>query len=204
MKLYYSPGACSLATHIALRMVGAEFTLERVDAATRWTETGADFEAINPKGYVPALRLADGGILTEAPAILQYIADRHPGAGLAPAPATLERARLQEHLNYVSSELHKAFKPFFAATPIDDGDRPAAVAVIARRLEPFEALLSDGRRHLVADALSVADLYLFVVANWCNFIGVDLGRWPAVAALVDRMAVLPVVREAMAAEGLIQ
>lgn len=203
MKLYYSPGACSLAAHIALRMTGAEFEIEKVDTRTKMTASGADYTRISAKGYVPALQLPSGDVLTEAPAVLQYIADRNPAAALAPESATLERARLQEHLNFVSSELHKAFKPFFAGTPIADNARPAAEDVIAKRMVHIEALLTDGRMHLVGNTVSVADLYLFVVANWCNFIGIDLGQWPNVAAFVERMAALPAVREAMTAEGLI-
>lgn len=202
MKLYYTPGACSLAVHIALRMAGRPFELERVDPATKTTVSGADFRAVNPRGYVPALMLDGGETVTEAPAILQYVADLAPQADLAPAPATLDRTRLQEVLNFVSSELHKAFKPFFSGTPIADEARPAAEEGVANRLRFAEDWLADGRRHLVGDRLSVADLYLFAIANWCNVVGIDLGRWPHVKALVARVAALPATREAVAAEGL--
>lgn len=202
MKLYYTPGACSLAVHIALRLAGQAFELERVDSTTKTTAGGADFRAVNARGYVPALVLDDGEVITEAPAVLQYIADTAPQAGLAPAPATLARTRLQEVLNFISSELHKAFKPFFAGTPIADADRPAAEQAVANRMGFAEALLSDGRPFLVGNRVTVADTYLFAVANWCNFIDIDLGRWPNVAALVERIGALPATREAMAAEGL--
>ncbi|MEQ8813181.1 MAG: glutathione binding-like protein [Thalassobaculum sp.] len=202
MKLYYSPGACSLAVHIALRLADQPFEMERVDSATKTTETGADYRAINPRGYVPALILDGGETITEAPALLQYVADQAPQAALAPAPGTLARTRLQEALNYIASELHKAFKPFFSGAPIADTDRPAAEEVVANRMGFAEAMLSDGRRHLVGDRVSVADLYLFTVANWCNFVGIDLGRWPNVQALVGRIGALPATRDAMAAEGL--
>ena len=202
MKLYYSPGACSLAVHIALRMADRKFELERVDGATKTTEAGADYRAVNPRGYVPALTLDGGETITEAPSILPYIADQTPRAALAPAPATLARTRLQEALNFISSELHKAFKPFFSGSPLADADRPAAEQAVANRMGFAEALLADGRQHLVGDRVSVADLYLFTVANWCNFIGIDLGRWPNVQALVARIGALPATRDAMAAEGL--
>lgn len=202
MKLYYTPGACSLAVHIALRLAGLSFELERVDPATKTTAGGADFRAVNARGYVPALVLDGGDVITEAPAVLQYIADHTPGAGLAPAPATLARTRLQEVLNFISSELHKAFKPFFTGSPIADADRPAAVQAVANRMGFAEALLADGRQFLVGDRITVADTYLFAIANWCNFIDIDLGPWPNVAALVQRVGALPATREAMAAEGL--
>jgi glutathione S-transferase len=202
MKLYYTPGACSLAVHIALRMAGQSFDLERVDSATKTTASGGDFRDVNPRGYVPVLELDGGDSLTEAPAVLQYVADAAPQAGLAPAAGTLARVRLQEALNFVSSELHKAFKPFFSGTPITPETRPAAEEGVANRLRFVEAWLADGRQHLVGDRLSVADLYLFTVANWCNFVGIDLGRWPHVKSLVERVAAMPATREAMAAEGL--
>jgi glutathione S-transferase len=203
MKLYYMPGACSLAPHIALRLAGQKFELEKVDTKARKTETGADYSEINPKGYVPALRLESGDVVTEGSAILQHIAGLNPAAGLAPAADTLARVRLQEHLNYIASELHKAFVPFFAASPPDDDRRRAAEQVVARRIAHFETLLSDGRTHLLGDGFTVADAYLFVVANWCNGVGIDLARWPHVAAFVGRIAVMPEVRNAMRAEGLI-
>ena len=193
MKLYYTPGACSLAVHIALRMADQKFELERVDSATKTTETGADFRAVNPRG---------GDTITEAPAVLQYVADRAPDAALAPAPTTLARTRLQEVLNFIASELHKSFKPFFSGTPLADADRPAAEEVVASRMRFVETMLADGRQHLIGDTVSVADLYLFTIANWCNFVGIDLGRWPNLKAFVARIGALPAAREAMAAEGL--
>ncbi len=202
MKLYYTPGACSLAVHIALRMADQKFELERVDSATKTTETGADFRAVNPRGYVPALTLDGGDTITEAPAVLQYVADRAPDAALAPAPTTLARTRLQEVLNFIASELHKSFKPFFSGTPLADADRPAAEEVVASRMRFVETMLADGRQHLIGDTVSVADLYLFTIANWCNFVGIDLGRWPNLKAFVARIGALPAAREAMAAEGL--
>lgn len=201
MKLYYSPSACSLSPHIVLREAGVDFELERVDMASRRTETGADFMAVNPKGYVPALRLDDGQVLTEGAAIVQYIADRHPEAGLAPPPGTIERARLQEHLNFIASELHKAFGPLFASDA-PDAAKKAAPARIGRRLDDLERTLSDGRPFLLGDRFSAADAYLFVVAGWTQPTGIGLKDWPNLSAFVARVAGRDTVREARKAEGL--
>lgn len=203
MNLYYKPGACSLAAHIALREAGVAFELEQVDTAAQKTASGADFTAINPKGYVPALRLDDGQVLTEGAAVLQFIADRAPESGLAPKPGTLERTRVQEHLNYVASELHKAFSPLFSDTPLADAARKSAEAVVARRLDYIDRLLSDGRSYLLGDTYSVADAYLFVVANWAKPTGIGLDRWPHVAAFTARVAERAPVRDALRAEGLL-
>lgn len=201
MKLYYAPGACSLASHITLREVGATFDLEKVDTKQKKTERDADFWAINPKGYVPALALDSGEILTEGAAILQFIADQHPEAGLAPAGGTIERARLQEQLNFVASELHKAFSPLFnpAAT---EAEKEAAKQRVGQKLDLVEKLLSDGRSYLVGDSFSVADAYLFVVANWTGPTGIGLERWPHVTAFQQRVAARQAVQAALKAEGL--
>ncbi|WP_282052914.1 glutathione transferase GstA [Phaeobacter inhibens] len=203
MKLYYKPGACPLASHIALQETGRLFEIEAVDTAAGRTEGGADYLAINPKGYVPALRLEDGSILTEGPAILQYIADSHPEAGLAPAAGTFARARMQEQLNWIGTELHKAFGPLFREGTSEAGQDEARVAV-AGKFDLIETQLEDGREWLVADQFSVADAYLFVVSNWANFTGIDLARWPYLAAFVSRTAARPSAQAAMRAEGLIQ
>ncbi len=204
MKLYYKPGACSLASHIALREIGGPFEIEKVDTGAQRTDDGQDFAAINPKGYVPVLRLDSGETLTEGAAILQYLADANPNAGLAPKPGTLERTRVQEHLNYVASELHKAFSPLFATPPLKGNARTAVEAKIARRMQYFEDFLSDGRDYLLGKAFSVADAYLFVVANWAKPTGVGLERWPHVAAFVDRVGQRKATQDALRAEGLIQ
>ncbi|AUR08899.1 glutathione transferase GstA [Phaeobacter sp. HS012] len=203
MKLYYKPGACPLASHIALQETGRPFEIEAVDTAAGRTEGGADYLAINPKGYVPALRLEDGSILTEGPAILQYIADSHPEAGLVPAAGTFARARMQEQLNWIGTELHKAFGPLFREGTSEAGQDEARVAV-AGKFDLIETQLEDGREWLVADQFSVADAYLFVVSNWANFTGIDLARWPYLAAFVSRTAARPSAQAAMRAEGLIQ
>ncbi|WP_186419417.1 glutathione transferase GstA [Bosea sp. CS1GBMeth4] len=202
MKLFYAPGACSLSPHIALREAGLPFTLEKVDTRTKTTESGADFYAINPRGYVPALQLDDGAVLTEGAAIVQYVADLNPEAGLAPEPATLARARLQEELNFVSSELHKGFAPLFNAAD-SDGNKEAAREKLARRFDDVEAKLADGRPHLLGERFSVADGYLFTVANWGGHVGFPLDRWPKVQAFMERIATRATVRDAMRAEGLI-
>lgn len=201
MKLYYLPGACSLASHIALREVGASFELEKLDKASKKTASGVDFLAINPKGYVPALSLDDGEVLTEGVAILQYIADQNPGKNLAPAAGSLARVRLQEHLNYVASELHKAFSPLFnpSASP---AEKEAAKERAAQKLDVVEKLLADGRSYLLGDTFSVADVYLFVVANWALPTGIGLDNWPHIAAFHQRVAARDSVQAALKAEGL--
>ena len=202
MKLYYSPGACSLSPHIVMREAGMAFDMERVDLASHQTETGADFTQINPKGYVPALRLDDGQVLTEGAAIVQYIADLHPEAGLAPKPGTLERTRLHEYLNYIAAEYHKAFVPLFTSDATEAA-KAAAVNNVGRRLDYFEKIFSDGRAYLMGDKFSVADAYLFVVSNWTKPTGISLDKWPNVTAFVARVAGRGKVQDALRAEGLI-
>ena len=201
MKLYYATGACSLAVNIVLREAGLAFEMERVDTKTHKTEHGADFYDINPKGYVPVLRLDDGEQLTEGAAIVQYIADLHPEAGLAPACGTLERARLQEHLNYLSSEVHKNFYPLFhpAAGP---EAKQAAVAALSERFNLLERQFGVGRSYLMGDRFSVADPYLYVMLTWTHYVGVDLGKWPGLIAFRDRVAKRPAVQAALHSEGL--
>ncbi len=200
MKLFYKPGACSLASHITLHELGATFDLERVNTDEQTTESGTDYRTINAKGYVPALRLDSGDILTEGAAILQYIADQNPAAKLAPAAGTLARAHLQSHLNYVASELHKAFSPFFANST--DAEKEAAEKNVKRRIAHFEEVLSDGRDFLLGDTFSVADAYFFVVASWSRPTGIDLSAFPRIGAYLERVAKRPAVQKALAAEGL--
>lgn len=202
MKLYYSPGACSLASHIILHEVAKDFEIEKVDTGAQQTETGADFSAINPKGYVPALLLDDGQVLTEGAAVLQYIADQHPRAGLAPQAGTVQRARLQEHLNFVSSELHKAFGPFFSSTASDE-DKLAAKQKVAQKMDHFESLFSDGRDYLLGEHFSVSDAYLFVVSSWATPTGIGLEQWPHLKAYAERVSKRDAVRKAMRVEGLL-
>lgn len=203
MKLYYMPGVCSQAVHIALSEIGADFTLEKVDGATKRTETGADYSAVNPLGYVPALALEDGAILLEAPAILQYLADRKPDSGLAPAAGTLDRVRLQQHLNFVASELHKSFGPFFAPIKPEGAVRDQAITKLCKRFDAVEALFADGRRYIMGEGFTVADAYLFVVASWASLIDLDLARWPHVQDYVARVAARPHVHAVLEREGLL-
>lgn len=202
MKLYIKPGACSLASHIVLHELGAAHEVEKVDTAARRTESGADYLAINPKGVVPALELDGGEVLTEGPAILQFLADRAGNEELAPKPGTLARARVQEVLNFVGSSLHVAFKPMFSPDS-DDAVKAKARENIGRNLAWPEELLSDGRPFLTGENFTVADAYAFVVASWSPRVGVDLGQWPNVAAFVQRVSQRPAVGKAMKAEGLI-
>lgn len=203
MRLYFKPGACSLSSRIALIEIGQDFDASRVDTEAGLTESGDDYRAINPKGYVPALELDDGSVLTENPAILQFLADTHPEAALAPAYGTLERARLQEWLNFTSSELHKAFSPYFSGHPLAEAEKQEVEGRLARRLGDVERGLADGRDFILGGGFTVADAYLFVVLNWSGFIGFDLARWPHVAAYVARIAARPSVRAAMRQEGLV-
>ena len=203
MKLYYKPGACSLASHIALREAGFYFELDQVDTKAMTTASGEDYRAVNPKGYVPALRVEDGRVLTEGAAVLQYIADRNPGANLAPAAGSFERSKMHEHLNFISSELHKAFGPFFAGKPIEGEARRTAEDNVVAKLRHFETALADGRSYLAGEAFGVADAYLFVVTNWSNFVGISLENLPRTKAFVARVAGRAKTREAMRAEGLI-
>lgn len=202
MKLYYSPGACSLASHIVLCETGTPHSIEKVDLRAKKTESGADFWAVNVKGSVPALELAPGEVLTEGPAILQYVADRAENTSLSPEAGTLARARMQEMLNYVGSELHKAYSPLFNPA-LSDEARPAALALVAKKLGWLESRLADGRDFLTGAEFTVADAYAFVVASWSRMLKVDLTDFPKLQAFLARVAARPAVTEAMKAEGLI-
>ncbi|TFW32402.1 glutathione transferase GstA [Massilia horti] len=201
MKLYFSPGACSLSPHISLIEAGFTFTTERVDLGTKLTASGADFRAINPKGYVPALQLNDGTVLTEAPAILQYIADQAPASNLVPV-AGIERYRVLEWLNFISTELHKNFSPLFNKTASEDM-KQAARANLANRFGYVERML-EGQDYLTGSAFTAADTYLFTVASWAGFVQLDLSPWPAVQAFLARVAARPAVQQALRAEGLLK
>jgi glutathione S-transferase len=196
--LYYSPGACSFSPHVALREAGLPFVLERVDLRTKKTASGDDFAAMNAKGYVPALRLPSGELLTEGPAIVQWIADRAPEKNLAFEPGTLERARVQEWLTFIGTELHKSFSPLFDRTASDDA-KTAAKNRIAKRFA-FTADHLEGKSFLVGERFTVADGYLLTVLQWTTFVGIDLEAWPALAAFRARMLERASVKEALAAE----
>ena len=200
MKLFYKPGACSLSPHIVLEESGLPYESESVDLKTKVTASGADFYAINPKGYVPALLLDSGELLTEGPAIVQYLADQVPAKRLAPANGTLERYRLQSWLTFIGTELHKSFSPFFNPAAGDDW-KTIARANLERRLAYTDAQLA-GKSYLLGEDFTVADAYLFTVLSWAKFIKLDLAQWPNLAAYQARVAARPKVQAALKAEGL--
>jgi glutathione S-transferase len=202
MKLYYTPGACSMAVNIALHETGQKFDLVKVDLSQHKTESGEDYYAINPKGYVPALKLDNGEILTEDAVLLQYVADQKPEAGLAPGAGTMERYRLMEWLNFISSEIHKTLGALFnpGITPEWKEDR---VALFGRRCDYLVKALGS-KPYLMGDKFTIADAYLFTILGWANYFKLDMGRWPVLKEYADRIAVRPAVKEAMKAEGLIK
>jgi len=204
MILYYKPGACSLASHIVLHELGMSFDLDKTDTDANKTGAGDDFLKISPNGYVPALIIDDGEIITENPAVLQYLADQSPDAGLAPPNGTLARIRLQEALNFVSSELHKSFSPFFSGNELNDEQRQRVEAGVHRRALHIEKRLADGRDFLLGDTFTVADAYAFVVLNWAGFVGLSLDAHPKTQAYVARIAARPAAIKAMVAEGLME
>lgn len=202
MKLYYSPGTCSLSPHIALRAAGLRFDMVKVDLASRKTADGGDYTAVNPKGYVPTLQLDDGSMLTEGAAIVQYIADRAPASKLAPAANTMERYRLVEWINFLASEIHKGFSPLFNSK-LSEETKTIAREALARRFDYLSTQLRE-KSYLMGDTFTVADGYLFTVLGWSRMTNVDLSKWPVLTAYVERIAKLSAVREAMKAEGLIK
>ena len=202
MKLYYSPGACSLSPHIALCAAELPHELVRVDIRTRKTEDGADFTAINPYGYVPVLELDNGERLTEGPAIVQYIADQAPDKKLAPPPGSWERYRLQSWLNFISTELHKGLGALFNPELAEKAGDIIRTRM-SQRLDGLVKALGDGP-FLMGDNFTVADGYLFTVLNWAQYVHFDLSPWPSLQDYQGRVSVLPFVQRALRAEGLIE
>jgi len=202
MKLYFSPGACSLSPHIVLCETGLGFELEKVDLASKLTASGIDFKTINPKGYVPALQLDSGEVLTEGPAIVQYLADRVPEKALAPAAGSIERYRVMEWLNFISTELHKSFSPLFRPDAPEE-TKQQAHELLSKRLELVAQQLQT-TLYLTGDQFSVADAYLFTVLRWSRYVKLDLGRWPQFSVYMERMAARPAVHQAMREEGLVK
>jgi glutathione S-transferase len=202
MKLYYSPGACSLSPHIAFREAGLPVTLVRVNTKTHQLDDGTDYYTINPRGYVPVLELDSGERLSEGPAIVQYLADRNLASGLAPAAGTTERYRLQEWLNFISTELHKQFSPMFAAnTP------PEYQQILKERIaKRFDWLSNElkGKDYLLGKQFTVADAYLYTILRWTAFVGIDLAKWPVLAGYSARVTARPKVHEALITEGLVK
>jgi glutathione S-transferase len=202
MKLYYSPGACSLSPHIVLRESGLPFELVLASTKTHKLADGTDYYTINPKGSVPLLELDDGQRLSEGPAIVQYVADRAPDKKLAPPAGTMERYRLMEWLNFITSELHKGFSPLFnPATPEDY--KPLVRERLRNRLDYVNRQL-EGREYLLGSQFSVADAYLFVVAGWSGYANVDLTGLDHLKAFMARVGARPAVQAAMKAEGLVK
>ncbi len=200
MKLFYAPGACSLSPHIVAAEAGIAVELVKVDLQTHRTAAGDDFFAINPKGYVPALQLDDGSVLTEGAAIVQYLADQRPQSGLAPPPGSMDRYRLQEWLAYIGSELHKSYSPLFNKTTAAE-TRAERAAYLQKRYGTVEARLKDSP-WLVGTAFTAADTYLFTVTTWARLVKLDLSGFPHVLAFQTRVAMRPQVQAAMRAEGL--
>ena len=195
MKLYFAPGACSLSPHIVLRELGLPFDLVRVDLGTKKTADGADFKAINPKGYVPTLQLDDGRILTEGSAIVQYLADQKPDAKLAPASGTFERYRLQEWLNFISTEIHKSFSPLFNPA-MPDAVKDIYKGKLAQRFDEIDGGLGE-QDYLTGAQFTVADAYLYTVMRWSRAFQIDLAQWPALAKYFERVGARPAVKAAV-------
>lgn len=193
-----------MASHIILNELGGSFELDKTDTDAGTTEAGEDFRKISPNGYVPALITDDGEIITENPAVLQYLADQSPNAGLAPPNGTMERTRLQEALNFISSELHTSFGPFFSGKELDGEARQKAEAGVNRRAAHIEQRLDDGRAHLLGDTFTVVDAYAFVVLNWAGFVGISLAAYPKIQAYMAIIAARPASIKAMVAEGLME
>jgi glutathione S-transferase len=202
MKLYYAPGACSLSPHIVARELGIDIHLEKIDNKTKRTASGADYLTINPKGYVPAIELDDGQVLTEGPAIVQYLADQKPEAGLVPPAGTMERYRMQEMLGYINSELHKTYSPLFSDATLPE-TRDERRAYLKKRYALLDQRLAN-QPYLFGDRFTIADAYLFVITTWANFVKLDLSGFSNVLAFQERVAARPPVTAAMKAEGLVQ
>ncbi|MEO7336990.1 MAG: glutathione transferase GstA [Caldimonas sp.] len=202
MKLYYSPGACSLSPHIVLREAGMAFEPVLTSTKTHKLQDGTDYYGINPKGYVPLLELDDGQRLSEGPAIVQYIADQVPAKNLAPANGTMARYRLQEWLNFITSELHKGIGGLFNPAMPEEAKALMKTRAISR-LTWVDAQL-EGKQYVMGDAFSVADAYLFTVASWTKHLGIDISGMPNLTAYLARVAARPAVQEAMKAEGLLK
>jgi len=199
VKLYLTPYACSLSPHIALREAGIPFDIEVVDLGTKKTKSGGSYTSVNPKGYVPALEIEGGQVLTEGPAIVQYIADQKPASKLAPPAGSFERYRLQEWLNFISSELHKSVGPLFSdATPA--AWKETLKTRVAGRFDTLSKSL-QGKDYLMGSTFTVADAYLFVILSWTSHVGIDLSKWPVLTAYFERIKARPAVKAALDAEA---
>ena len=202
MKLYYSPGACSQASHIILHEAGLPHDSARVDLRAKKLADGSDYLAINPKGAVPALQLDDGQVLTENAVILQYIADQSGAFELLPQPGTLQRYRVLEWVNFVATELHKSFSPLFNPATGDEA-KQSARDLIGKKLDFVEQQIGD-QTYLLGYQFTLPDAYLFVILGWAEKMRIGLDRWPRLAALRDRIAARESVREVLEFEGLLE
>lgn len=202
MKLYYSPGACSLSPHIVACELGIDLQLEKVDTKSHTFGSGGDFYSVNPKGYVPVLEIKAGEVLTEGPAIVQYLGDQKPQAGVVPAAGSMERYRLQEMLGFINSELHKSYSPLFNPNtkPEQAEERKE---YLRKRYKYLDGLLAN-REYLVGNRFTAADAYLFTVTNWAQYVKLDLAAFPNIQAFQKRIAARPAVQKAMKEEGLIK
>jgi len=201
MKLYFAPGACSLSPHIVLEETGIAAETEQVNNQEKKTKTGKDYWTVNPKGQVPALQLDNGEMLTEGPVIVQYLADQKPASGLVPPAGSIERYRVQEWLNFITSELHKSFGPIFRPTT-PDAYKSISRENLGKRFDWLDKQLA-GKQYLMGDKFTVADAYLFTVLRWSPRVEIDIAKWPNLKGYVDRVAARPKVQAAMKAEGLL-
>ena len=202
MKLFYSPGACSLSPHIVAREAGLDIELEKVDTKSHTFNGGSDYYKVNPKGYVPALEIKAGDILTEGPAIVQYLGDQKPQSGVIPAAGTPDRYRLQEMLGYINSEIHKSYSPLFnKATPEETANERREY--LKKRYAYLEGVLAT-RKYLVDDKFTAADAYLYTVTRWAPFVKVDLSGFPNLKEFQARVEARPAVQQALKEEGLLK
>jgi glutathione S-transferase len=202
MKLYYAPGACSMAPHIVATEAGLKLDLVKVDIPSKKTADGGDFWAVNPKGYVPALQLDSGEVLTEVGVIIQYLADQKPDSGLAAKPGSMERYHQMEAVNFAATEVHKQLGALFNPKMTPEM-REVQLGTIERRLNPLEKALA-GKQYIMGDKFTVADAYLFTVLSWATPLKVDLAKWPNIQAFLSRVAARPKVQETLKAEGLVK
>lgn len=202
MKLYYSPGACSHAPHIVLRELGLVFDLDKINirGTERKTQDGADYYTINPTGYVPALQLDDGRVLTEVGAIIPFLADQKPEANLAPRPGSFERTRLRQWLNFIATELHKNYSPMFRPGGLEE-EKAAAIERLEKRYGIVRDVLKN-RDYILGDSFTVADAYLYTVLRWARMLELAPPKWPELAAYIERIESRPAVQAAIEAEGL--
>ena len=202
MKLYYSPGACSLSPHIVAREAGIDLELEKVDTKSHTFNGGSDYYKVNPKGYVPALEIKAGDVLTEGPAIVQYLGDQKPQSGLVPPAGSAERYRLQEMLGYINSEIHKTYSPLFNSAILPETAEERR-AYLKKRYKYVDGLLAK-HPFLLGDKFSAADAYLYTVTRWAGFVKLDLSEFTNLQAFQKRIEARPAVQKALKEEGIIK